>query len=166
VFLALTLEILDRSDYRPQGWALGLPLLMAVWVNVHGGVLAGVGLVGVAILGNAAARATRRDLSRHQAIAAVGLVFAVATALLVNPYGFRLVRFLVLDVTPQVPISEWAPVRPFDTSFPSFKLMLVATALGIASLRPRLVESLIVLVTATVAFRHQRHVPLFAIAAT
>jgi hypothetical protein len=55
-FLALTLEILDRSDYRPQGWALGLPLLMALWVNVHGGVLAGVGIVGIAILGNAAAR--------------------------------------------------------------------------------------------------------------
>ena len=164
--LALTLEILDRSDYRPQGWALGLPLLIALWVNVHGGVLAGVGLVAVALGSNAAARAARHDLSRHQLIAAVGLVFAVATALLVNPYGFRLLRFLALDVTPQVPISEWAPVRMFDTSFPSFKLLLVATMLGVAVLRPRLVEVAIVLVTATVALRHQRHIPLFAIAAT
>lgn len=165
-FLALTLEILARSDYRPQGWALGLPLLMAVWINVHGGVLAGVGLVTIALGVNAGVRAGRNDLSRHQTIAALGLVFAVVTALLVNPYGFRLLQFLALDVTPQVPISEWAPVRPFDTSFPSFKLMLIVTTIGIAVLRPRLAEVAIVLVTATVALRHQRHIPLFAIAAT
>ncbi len=165
-FLAATLEILAHSDYRPQGWALGLPVLMALWINVHGGVLAGVGLAGIALGANAAVRATRRDLSRHQAIATIGIVFAVVTALLVNPYGFRLLHFLVWDVTPQVPISEWKSVPPFDASFPGFKLMVLVTLAGIVVLRPRLAETAIVLVTAAVAFRHQRHIPLFAIAAT
>jgi hypothetical protein len=56
-------------------------------------------------------------------------------------------------------------VRPFDLSFPSFKLMLMAGTLAIAVLRPRVAEAAIVLVTATAALRHQRHIPLFAIAA-
>ncbi len=164
-FLAVTLEILARSDYRPQGWALGLPLLMALWVNVHGGVLAGVGLATIALAATAAERATRRDLSRHQAIAAIGLVFAIGTALLVNPYGIRLLLFLAHDVTPEVPITEWAPVTLLDTSFPSFKLMLLLAAVGIAVVRPRVAEAAMVAVTAGIALRHQRHIPLFAIVA-
>jgi hypothetical protein len=139
---------------------------MALWVNVHGGVLAGVGLVAVAL------GATRRRAPRGTISAATrrsppsASSSRLATALLVNPYGFRLLRFLVLDVMRKFPSRNGPPVRMFDTSFPIVQASAGRDMFGVAVLRPRLVEVAVVLVTATVALRHQRHIPLFAIAAT
>ncbi|MDB6026160.1 MAG: hypothetical protein JWM68_2383, partial [Verrucomicrobiales bacterium] len=48
--LALVCElwILKKIHDRSFAWAILLPILFAVWINTHGGVLAGVGLIGVA----------------------------------------------------------------------------------------------------------------------
>lgn len=164
-FLAGTLALVHRADFGARGVAWWLPLVVVVWVNTHGGVLAGVGLVGVAIAATTAVAATRGTLDRRGAAAALALLAALAGALLLNPYGLRLLRFLVFEVTPLVPISEWKPVPLGDGSFAAFKAMLVLAAIGCVVVRPRLAELAIVAVTAVVALRHQRHVPLFAIAA-
>jgi len=164
-FLAATLTLVQRADFTARGVAWWLPLVVLVWVNTHGGVLAGVGLAGVAIGTTTAVAATRGRLDRRDAAAALALVAALGVALFVNPYGIRLLRFLVFEVTPHVPISEWKPVPLGDGSFAAFKAMLVVAALGCVVVRPRLAEIAIVAVTAAVALRHQRHVPLFAIAA-
>ncbi len=164
-FLAATLALLDRADFAARGPAWWLPLVVLVWVNTHGGVLAGVGLAGIALATTTGVGLARRRVDRRGAGAAVLLSGALGLALLLNPYGMRLIRFLVFEVTPHVPIAEWKPVPLLDGSFLAFKAMLVAAALGLAIVRPRLAEAVIVLVTAAVALRHQRHIPLFAIAA-
>lgn len=164
-FLAATLALVHRADFAPRGVAWWVPLVVVLWVNTHGGVLAGVGLVGIAIGITTVVAGARGTLDRRGAAAAIVLGGAVVGALLVNPYGLRLLRFLAFEVTPQVPISEWKPVPLGDGSFAAFKAMLVVAAVGCVVVRPRLAEIAIVAVTAIVALRHQRHVPLFAIAA-
>jgi len=79
-------------------WAL--PLLMLLWVNVHGGFLLGFVLLGIFLLGAAWTRFRTRagrieDLlqkiaagKRVRRLAWVGLLSLVAS--LVNPYGWRL----------------------------------------------------------------------------
>ena len=164
-FLAATLALVHRADFATRGAAWWLPLVVVVWVNTHGGVLAGVGLTGVAVGVTTIVAGARGTLDRRGAAAAIALGAALAAALLLNPYGLRLLHFLVFEVTPHVPISEWKPVPLADGSFAAFKAMLVVAGVGCVVVRPRLAEIAIVGVTAAVALRHQRHVPLFAIAA-
>lgn len=163
--LAVGLEILRASGARATGPAWLLPILVALWVNTHGGVLAGVGLVAAAFATARTVELWHGTLDRRAAATSVLLVAAMVAALAVNPYGTRLVTFLLSEVTPTVPITEWAPVPLLSAAFPVFKVMLIVTALGIVALKPPLAEAAVVLATAVVALRHQRHVPLFAIAA-
>lgn len=166
LFLAATLAVLARADYRPRGrvWLL-LPLAV-VWTNTHGGVLAGVGLAGAGMAAGLAARLWRGAADARDVGATALFVALLGSTLVANPYGLELVRFLVLDVTPGVPITEWAPVALGDLSFPLFKLLLVAVAVGVlrgAAVRPA--EAAVVALTAGAALLHRRHIPLFAIAA-
>ena len=176
LFLAVTLHVLARSHYRARGAAWLLPLMNVVWINTHGGVVAGVGLATLALAAGAlrpprpithpdAPSSVRSDRGRELARAAL-LVALLAGALLVNPYGLRLPLFLATEVTPHVPITEWAHVPLGDPSFPLFKMTLVALIPWLVwQRRARLPETVVLLATAVVALLHQRHIPLFAIAA-
>ncbi len=165
-FLALTLDVLSAARYRAHGRAWYLPALAVLWVNTHGGVLAGVGLAAIAVVATLAARARHGVLSAREVRATALWLAALGAALVVNPYGPRLLHFLLTGVTPPVPITEWAPVVLGDTSFALFKAMLVVTIawLAIAG-RARAPEIAIVCAAALAALMHRRHIPLFAIAA-
>lgn len=165
LFLALSLELVSASRTRAAGVAWILPLLVVLWVNTHGGVLAGVGLVAVGLATARTVELWHGTLRPADVLTSALLVVAMVGALAMNPYGTRLVEFLVTDVTPTVPITEWAKVPLASLAFPVFKAMLVVAVAAIVALRPPLAESAVILATAVVALRHQRHVPLFAIAA-
>jgi hypothetical protein len=166
LFLATVLAELAKTGYRARGRVWFLPLLIVVWVNTHGGVLAGVGLAAAAVLTGLAWR-WRHDGAPTSEIARTGVLLSLlAGALLVNPYGLELVRFLVLDVTPEVPITEWAPVALTDLSFPLFKLLLLAALVQCVRGRVRPEETIMLALAAIAALMHRRHVPLFAIVAT
>ena len=93
VFFALFLERLDdhRTGRLPSWRLWWLPLLALVWCNVHGGFVAGIGLVGI-FAAAAAARATLvRDRSAAQQSAVLGaLLVATLLATLANPRGATL----------------------------------------------------------------------------
>ena len=177
LFLALTLDWLAAADYRARGPARYLPLVVVLWVNTHGGVLAGVGLAAAGVLAALAGRAAlaggpqRSDAQRSDAppleLGATGLLLlALGAALLLNPYGTSLLGFLLTGVTPRVPITEWAPVALGDRSFLAFKALGVVAGAWLAlSGRGRVPETVIVAAAAAAAVLHRRHIPLFAIAA-
>ncbi len=164
LLLALSLHLLARARYRAAGAAWLLPVVNVLWINVHGGVLAGAGLATIGL--TAGVVASRRAPRAPLALRTVLLVALLGAAMLVNPYGSRLPLFLTTEVTPRVPITEWARVPLGDWSFPLFKLELVTLVPWLLwTRRTRLPETLVVLATAAVALLHQRHIPLFAIAA-
>src|ERR1700686_2384402 len=93
----------DAADGRGDdgaGWLWALPLMMLVWVNVHGGFLVGFVLLGIFLLGamwtwfrareNRIAEVLEKISAgkRVRTLAAVGLLSGVAS--LVNPYGWKL----------------------------------------------------------------------------
>ena len=166
-FLALTLGLLAASEYRPRGPAWLVPCAAVLWTNTHGGVLAGIGLAGAAVAATTAVRVWRREADRSELACGALFALALAVALSVNPYAARLPRFLLTEVTPRVPITEWAAVNWRDASFPAFKLMLIMVAMWIAAARRTGVgETVVIVLTAIFACMHRRHIPLFAIAAT
>ncbi len=166
VGLALTLDVLAASRHRARGAAWLLPLLVALWINLHGGVLAGIGLAAIGLVAGAWSVPAAAGRRRGELVRAGVLITLLAAATMVNAYGVRLLWFLVTDVTPRVPITEWAPVALADLSFPLFKATLLGILVWLAlARRGRLPETMIVLTAGAAALLHQRHIPLFAVAA-
>lgn len=93
VFTALIAYWLDRFKRR-QGHLWWVPLLMVVWVNVHGGFAIGFMLMLAYLIGEAV-----NNLTRHEAdpvadwsrLRHLGLIFVISLAVIVvNPYTWRM----------------------------------------------------------------------------
>ncbi|HYB44186.1 MAG TPA: hypothetical protein VEL75_20590 [Candidatus Methylomirabilis sp.] len=164
VLFALLLMLTDRAEEGATGWLwAGVPLF-ALWANLHGGVLAGIGVVGVWVAAHLAwcERGWRTEAWRVLPPAA-GMVLAS----LANPYGAGLWTFLLgTAVGPRRDISEW---RPVELTSVEGAIYLVALAVGIGGLagsrRPRSPAQVAVFACAAVLpLLARRHAALFAIA--
>ncbi len=160
--LALLLDRLDAHQQSRRAFTLAaLPALFAVWVNAHGGVAAGLGVLFAYVLIDR----FRSPWGEWRWTAVVALLCALA--LLLNPYGVRLLAFLWEDLTRSRAISEWTPISLIDTSYPAYKLAVAVLAVGVVVNRRRRPWEIVIVGAAVVAtFRHQRHLPLFGILAT
>ena len=98
---ALYLLILKKADDRP-GLLATLPVLQALWANLHGGA----SVVGLALLGIWSVGARRR---RRLWLAGA----ACAVASLVNPSGWSVYAHLLrtLSFGARASITEWAPLQ-------------------------------------------------------
>lgn len=145
---------------RRGSWMI--PVLFALWVNTHGGVLAGITVL---LLFAAFYSPTAPKAADAKCLAALGA--ASLAALMMNPYGTDLPLFLFRDVLRDRPITEWSPIPLLGFSNLHFKAAVLIAALGLFLRRElRLWEIIPIGVAAIAAFRHERHVPLFAILAT
>jgi hypothetical protein len=84
---------------------------MALWANVHGGFIVGLGVLALWLL---VRLLQREDAKFKGALVALGLVSVAAT--LVNPYGLGLWQFLWTTVGVSRDIADWQPmllVSPF-----------------------------------------------------
>ncbi len=96
LFFLVELLVLERADRGGEASLWALPIVFAVWVNLHGGVLAGAGILLLWIA--VRLRSVLRDTSRTGAenlrdVTRFGLLgIASGLALLFNPYGLTLLR--------------------------------------------------------------------------
>jgi hypothetical protein len=155
-----------------------LPPLIALWANLHGGFLAGVGAVGLA-LGLRAAQALTPSRNVWAEIRPLGLTLAACTlATLLTPFGLELWRYVLLEMTHntnRLYIDEWMPLLRFDphawTILTVFLLLGLMLFVGVlAQVRPRCVAGapawlwlLSCLPLAWMAFASIRHVPMLAL---
>lgn len=106
LLFAILVLLLQRADarrsVRPLMW---VPIVMAVWVNLHGGWVVGLGYFGLwcvmrAVTGSA----------RDRVALAAALAMALASTL-VNPYGFRMWELLAGTIRLERPmIADWQPL--------------------------------------------------------
>lgn len=142
LFMSLELLLLQQIHSGKRLWTLALPVLFLVWVNTHGGVLAGFGLLGLAAGTTTmqlvwdkirkvpgAMTATGPDPSGWKTVLSLWLaVIAAGAALLGNPWGAGLIRWLigsVLWLRPQ--IAEWNPT-PLNWDHAAFFIVLALAA--------------------------------------
>jgi hypothetical protein len=108
-----------REQRTDRLWVL--PILMVLWVNLHGAFVLGLGLIGLYI----GCEATRRfvDPYRNDALTVaqirklVLILFVCVVATLANPETFKLydyVRTVILDPGSQQLVAEWRPPRIND----------------------------------------------------
>ena len=178
--LAIELALLRQITKGRTRWVLALPILFALWVNTHGGVLAGLAVLVVTAVATMAqwfwlkwpvmeAKVPVEPVSRRS-VAALWLSCALcAGALLVNPYGWALIRWTINGVVwlhQRTELEEWRPTTPSWDHVALYVLALL-TLLSMALSRRRRAfwEMAVCAGLAAFAFRSVRHTPLFAIAA-
>jgi hypothetical protein len=91
LFTVLWADCLYRFDDGERSMLPLLPLLMLLWVNLHGGFILGLGLLGIFAVANIwDALATPREGDREK-IGALSTVFLLCLlATLLTPYGYKL----------------------------------------------------------------------------
>jgi hypothetical protein len=183
--LVLLLAMLRRVHEGKTLWVLAVPMLFGTWINLHGGVLAGLGLLILAA--GASTVEWLRKSSKHQtpnstensklqteawpsgkSVIALWLMSAgAAVALLCNPWGWTMVRWLVGSVLWLRPeIEEWNPT-PFGWDHASLFILVAVSAFAWAFSRRRRVwwELAVTAAFAVLALRSVRNAPLFSLVA-
>lgn len=160
LLFACTLIIIDQAERWRFRWLWLMPLIVIFWVNLHGGFLAGCGVLGVWML----ARFVTSPRQWQQVVPPV-VVSAIAT--LVNPYGWNLLRFLLETATGDRPeIADWQPL-PLRSEFGIIYLSVVTFAVAglVFSRLPRrpIPIGLFILVS-LMPLLAIRHLPLMGIA--
>jgi hypothetical protein len=167
LFLA-TLCVLKRVEGGRTRWLLALPPLFALWINLHGGVLAGWGVLVAWSVSHLFIRWLKPARTNSSTMPAIVAALLLSTAaLLVNPYGFLLPDLLVKTATVARPdIEEWRSLAESRYHFIGYLALLSASFWGIVSSRrsPKPALLVVYLITAVTPLLAIRHLPLFAIA--
>jgi len=128
LFLIILVRLLRARLFR---WC---PVLLAVWVNFHGGWIVGLGVLGTWMV-VAAAEQWYRTRHLPWLLLLVPAVSALATIL--NPYRWGMWRFLYETLEPSRDISEWRPLLE-SAATPWVALTLVITVVAAVVISPRL----------------------------
>ncbi len=169
LFLA-TLLLQDAADRGHLRWLWGIPIVFAVWVNLHGGFLAGMAVVilwsFVRIVASFCHMARSDWKVRWSDVVFVASAFGAGLATLFNPYGARLLTFLVRPATVIRPdIMEWQPIEIANAYGIIYLVFLAVAVVGLLySIREKRAAPLVVfLCVAILPLLAIRHTPLFAL---
>lgn len=170
LLISIFLLILDRSDRR-LGLLWWLPPLTILWVNLHAGYVAGIGLLLIFLVGDALdsafGAAPRTQAAPRIRSLALVLVVCLASVPL-NPYGWKMYSYPFATLNSeamQSHIAEWSsPDFHQAQSWPAL-LLILASVLAIAYARRLLPsrELILLLTTMYVGLRSQRHLAIYAL---
>jgi hypothetical protein len=172
-FFAAWLYGLERVRRGERRILWLFPCTMLFWVNMHGGFLAGIGLVLLYAVGDLA--------TRKHPLPYLWILLLVLPVTLVNPYGFAMWRYVVEAARmPRPFILEWQPISlsgPKESIvglqlhlLTGFFLVFGLTLAGVfrSFVRRQSVDATKVFVVAALfllSVRHQRHAVFFVLAA-
>jgi hypothetical protein len=174
VFFTVWLYCLERVRRKERRILWVFPCSMLFWVNMHGGFVAGLGLVLLYAVGDL--------LNRRSPLPYVWIVLSVLPVMLVNPYGFALWRYMVeASLMPRPFIPEWHPISldgpkqvigGIHVHYLAGTMLLVGMTLLatcrsiIRRERPDWTRVVVLAGLFILGARHQRHVVFFILAAS
>ena len=141
--------VVSFVDTRRLRYLAGYPLMMAAWVNLHGGFIVGLLLIGLMATGlTIEAMMSRRIKEELRTLVTAWLVVGISLlATVLNPYGFKAILTVVMisGLRSSSVISEWMPVN-LTTELGWFYLLNLVPFVAlmvISGCRPRLTHGLI-----------------------
>ena len=170
LLLVIWYQLLDKYQYEDQNYLLLLPLIMLLWVNLHGGFILGFLLLGVYFLGNLAAwfisqkKTNKPAAKKSLVIAFIGLGCLLTS--LINPYGYHILLFPFKLVGDEILMSfaqEFHPANLQESSPYNYLLFLTLGVLISTRQRVNLIEFALVLIFTYMSLYSIRNIPLFAI---
>lgn len=170
--LLIWYSLLDAYYYRNRKLLYLLPPIMLLWVNLHGGFIAGFILLGIYFLGNLvrqmAAPAEGKGQYRQKS-GALGLTILLCLmAALVNPVGYHILLFpfnlvsnrYLMDHVMEFVSPNFHEPLPFKYFF-----FLMITIFAVSRERLNFVEIMLILFFTNMALYSVRYIPLLAIVA-
>lgn len=163
-------RILDEYGNGSRNRLYLLPPIMLLWVNLHGGYLAGFMLLGIYLLDELFSWYSRdpgqRAESRTRIKRLVLISAGCGVAACVNPYGFHILLFpfklisnkLIMDNVAEFMSPNFHEPSPFK-----YLLLLLIIVLAVSRKRVRCAELLLILVFLNMALYSVRYITLFAI---
>ena len=177
LFFALYIYILELVRRGKPSLIYILPILTIIWNNLHGGVVAGLGLIAMFGLGEI----LDKKPFKHYIIAGL-LSFA---SLIINPWGWEYIKFLLSANAMSRPhIAEWWGLfskHQLYNQIPFKIFMLLALVLEIITIGTKYKASgqiknflhqidkskyIVLITTLILAIKHVKLLPFFAIAAS
>lgn len=172
ILMIVWYHILDMYHYQNRNYLYLFPLIMIVWVNLHGGFMGGFMLIGMYLFVNAAGYLFTKDSARELSgkrvkVLAVATVACIAAAV-INPYGYHILLFpFKLTSTKEImdSISEFMSPNFHENYVKSFEifLLLLLAVLGISKFKLNTIETLLILLFTYMSLYSARYIPLFAI---
>jgi hypothetical protein len=161
LFAAILIYILRKFFKENSRWVFCIPAIFLLWINCHGGVIAGLGILGaVTAIQWFLTRQSEFPSWKPLAIVLAGSCLTV----LINPYGIELWTFFIKSLSLPRKINEWAPIPLFDLSHLPFKVLTLVFLISIIGNRKKqLWEVGIITISIIFAFKSQRHTVLAAI---
>jgi hypothetical protein len=158
-FTALLLLLLQLDRNGSRRWIVTWLLVFPLWLNLHGGFVVGLGLLGL----HTVEQILRRNPFRHVVLVLAAMCLEVS----VNPYGTAYLRYLRHALTmPRPYIPEWWPLWYLGPCW--IFAFLLALALMLYALLSqgwrRMPGVLLLSATAVEAALHRKLLPFFAIA--
>ncbi len=172
LLMALWLELFERYRRRRQPVIWLVPLLTALWANLHGAFVVTLVLAAIYMVGEWLEHAARGEWRSPGAgrvmatYAAVGVLSAAAG--LATPYGLGLYTHLIAYVGDRAlvdAVNEFASPNFHRIDGVLIEILLLGglVAAGNALRRRRFVEPLLILAWSHLSLQSVRHVPLAAI---
>jgi hypothetical protein len=187
LFFTIFIYILYSHQQGKKNLLFLLPILMVIWTNLHGGFLAGIGLISIYLLAELvsklliARRASPLPTEDTKVKTLLIVFFLTILSTLINPYFTNIWSFLFKTIPRARPyIWEWSPATLdlllIDTGIHYLILVGVSLFLTIFSKlkislsEPRPCkqgwgEFCLLLATLALSLKHIRHIPLFGITA-
>ena len=172
LLISIFLLILERSDDRPRllWW---LPPLLLLWVNLHAGYIAGLGLLLIFAAGDVldliCGRAAGKQTAQPCKIRALALAACLVVVPL-NPYGWKMFSYpfeTLHSSAMQNHIAEWfSPDFHQAQYWPALLLIMgVIAVLPFSSRRLPSRDLLLLLTTMYMGLHSQRHLAIFSLVA-
>ena len=161
--------ILNIYQFKQKNYLYLLPPIMLLWVNLHGGFIAGLMLIGVYIMGNAYMaifqKGEREDKIRK--IKTLSIYFAPCLLItLINPKGYKILLFpfnLISNTFIMDHVSEFLSPNFHEKLRYEYMLLLMIFLFGISVLRLSAIEVILVLLFTHMSLYSARYIPLYAI---
>ncbi len=172
LLLVIWYYLLDQYQYKEKKYLLVLPLIMLLWVNLHGGFIIGFVLLGIYFSGNLISWFTEQGQDKHSAASKCRFLILIGIACLlaslVNPFGYHILLFpfeLVGDEVIMSFVQEFQPANLQESHPFKYLLFLTLGVLMISRYRLNWIELGLILVFIYMALYSIRNIPLFAIIA-
>jgi hypothetical protein len=170
IFLIIWYIVIDGYQSGKFRRLFVLPLTMLLWVNLHGGFVTGLVLLGIYFLGNLVeaffSREEEREAARGKARELGVAIFFCLLACLANPRGYHILLFpfdVVSNKYLMDHVQEFIAPNFHEPLVVKYLLFMLIGLLALSRKRLSAIELLLVIVFLNMALFSIRHVPLFAL---
>lgn len=169
LFLIIWYWILDSYEYKEKSSLIYyLPIIIVVWVNLHGGFILGLLLIGVYFIGNVLALKKGNEENKKfiknkiKKLFMIGLLCILAS--MINPIGYKIIFFPFKFITQKYLanyISEFMPTNMQEQLAFQIFFFFCLTIILISKKKFDLTEGLLFLLLTYMSFKSVRYTTLF-----